>query len=169
MHGRRRRLHPVSQRERLEAEGLALERADLGDREALVALQRAAYARNRDLLGVEPLPLLADYAELLARQEVWVARDGDAIIGAIMLEPHTDHLLLWSIATAPGGQGRGLGRKLLAATDTRARQLGHAEVRLYTGSPLAHLIAWYGRHGYVATHVETLPDRSITHMTKRLG
>lgn len=154
---------------RLEAGSLVLERAGPGDLEALVALQRSAYARNRDLLGVEPLPLLAGYAELLARQEVWVARDGDGIAGAILLEPHADHLLLWSIATAPGGQGRGLGRKLLAATDARARQLGLGEVRLYTGSPLAHLIAWYGRHGYVATHVEILPDRSITHMTKRLG
>jgi hypothetical protein len=33
--------------------------------EAVVALQRAAYARNRSLLGVEPLPLLADYASIL--------------------------------------------------------------------------------------------------------
>lgn len=159
----------MSAAERLEAEGLVLDRAGPADREALVVLQRAAYARNRDLLGVEPLPLLADYAELFARQEVWVAHDGDAIIGAIMLEAHADHLLLWSIATAPGGQGRGLGGKLLAATDARARQLGFTEVRLYTGSPLAHLIAWYGRHGYSKTHVETLSDRSITHMTKRLG
>ncbi len=154
---------------RLEVEGLVLERAGAGDLQALVALQRAAYARNRDLLGVEPLPLLADYADLLTRQDVWVARDDAAITGAIMLEPHADHLLLWSIATAPGGQGRGLGRKLLAATDARARQLGLAEVRLYTGSPLAHLIAWYSRHGFVATHVETLPDRSITHMAKSLA
>ena len=154
---------------RLEVEGLVLERAGAADLDALVALQRAAYARNRDLLGVEPLPLLADYAELLRTQEVWVARDGAALRGAIMLEPHADHLLLWSISTMPGGQGEGLGRALLAATDARARELGLSEVRLYTGSTLAHLIAWYGRHGYTVTHLEHLPDRTITHMVKRLG
>ncbi len=159
----------MSQSARLEVQGLALERAGPADRDALLALQRAAYARNRELLGVEPLPLLADYAELLASQEVWVLRDGASIAGAIMLEPHPDHLLLWSISTAPGGQGNGLGRKLLAATDARARELGLAEVRLYTGSTLSHLVSWYGRHGYVVTHIEKLPDRSIAHMSKRLS
>lgn len=158
----------MSVQARLEAEGLVLERAGAADLEALVALQRAAYARNRELLGVEPLPLLADYAELLRTQEVWVARDCAVLKGAIFLEPHADHLLLWSIATAPGGQGGGLGRALLAATDARARELGLSEVRLYTGSTLAHLIAWYGRHGYAVTGVESLPDRTITHMAKRL-
>lgn len=154
---------------RLEAEGLALERAGPADVEALLTLQRAAYARNRELLGVEPLPLLENYEDLIARQEVWVVRDGAAIAGAIMLEPQPDHLLLWSISTAPGGHGNGLGRKLLAATDARARKLGLSEVRLYTGSVLSHLIDWYGRHGYAVTHIEKLPDRSITHMAKRLG
>ncbi|MDX2204771.1 MAG: GNAT family N-acetyltransferase [Hyphomicrobiaceae bacterium] len=148
--------------------GVTLERAGAGDLDALQALQRAAYARNRERLGVEPLPLLADYAQLLRTQEVWVVRDGAALAGAILLEPHGDHLLLWSIATAPARQGSGLGRALLAATDARARQLGLSQVRLYTGSPLSHLIAWYGRHGYAVTHTETLPDRTITHMAKRL-
>ena len=39
-------------------------RATACDLTRVVALQRAAYARNRDLLGVEPLPLMADYAEI---------------------------------------------------------------------------------------------------------
>ena len=41
--------------------GLVLERASAADLPALIALQQAAYARNRDLLGVGPLPLLADF------------------------------------------------------------------------------------------------------------
>ena len=43
----------------LKAGDLALRRAVPGDFESVVAIQRAAYARNRELLGVEPLPLLA--------------------------------------------------------------------------------------------------------------
>jgi hypothetical protein len=42
-----------------------LRRGTTGDFDAIVTLQRAAYARNRDLLGVEPLPLLADYQAIL--------------------------------------------------------------------------------------------------------
>ena len=42
-----------------------LRRATAADVDALTALQHAAYARNRDILGVEPLPLLADYADVV--------------------------------------------------------------------------------------------------------
>lgn len=149
--------------------GLVLERASAADLPALIALQQAAYARNRDLLGVEPLPLLADYREIMADYEVWLAKDGGALAGAIILEPRADDLLLWSISTRPSGQGKGLGRQLLAATETRARQLGHDVVRLYTGTVLTHLTGWYGRHGYGVERVEEMPDRSITHMVKRLA
>ena len=148
---------------------LALERARPADLPALVALQHRAYARNRALLGVEPLPLQVDYADILADYEVWLAREGDAIIGAIILEPRRDDLLLWSIATAPGGQGKSLGKALLAATETRTHELGRDVVRLYTGTVLTHLVAWYARHGYMVERIEQLPDRSITHMVKRLA
>ncbi len=47
-------------------------RAGPGDVAAIEALQRAAYARNRVLLGVEPLPLRADYRDIVARMEVWL-------------------------------------------------------------------------------------------------
>lgn len=147
---------------------LSLARAEHADLPALIALQRAAYARNRELLGVEPLPLLADYDEIFAGYEVWLAKEGDVVTGAIILEPRNDDLLLWSIATAPRGQGKGLGKALLAATETRARQLGLGVVRLYTGTVLEHLVTWYGRHGYAVERIEQLPDRSITHMVKRL-
>lgn len=147
---------------------LLLARAGQTDLPALVALQQAAYARNRALLGVEPLPLLADYADILAAHEVWLAREGGALAGAIIAEVRAGDVLLWSIATAPGEQGRGLGGALLAAVETRARQLGRAVVRLYTGTVLAHLVAWYARHGYAIERIEHLPDRSITHMVKHL-
>ena len=46
---------------------VTLRRAGPGDLAVVTALQRAAYAKNRPLLGVEPLPLLADYDEILRR------------------------------------------------------------------------------------------------------
>jgi len=152
----------------LTAGGLTLQRAESGDLEALLALQRAAYARNRLLLGVEPLPLLADYAAILRDREVWVARADGRLAGALILEPRADDLLLWSIATDPTTQGSGLGRAMLDATEVRARQLSLAVVRLYTGTPLRHLVDWYGRHGYTVERIEALSDRSITHMIKHL-
>ena len=154
----------------LAAGKVVLRRARGSDLDAVVALQRAAYAVNRPLLGVEPLPLLADYTAILRDMEVWVAQeDGGKLAGALILQPHADHLLLWSIATDPAAQRSGLGRALLGATEVRARQLGLVVVRLYTGTPLRHLIGWYGRQGYSVERIEALSDRSITHMIKHLA
>lgn len=148
---------------------LALRRAEAADRAALEALQHAAYARNRPLLGVEPLPLLADYADVIARYEIWLAEDAGALQAALILEPRADDLLIWSIATAPQTQGAGIGSRLLALADRRAAELGFGTVRLYTGEPLTGNIAWYGRHGFAIERTETMPDRRIVHMVKTLN
>jgi ribosomal protein S18 acetylase RimI-like enzyme len=166
-----------------------LRRATAGDVAAVTAFQRAAYAKNRPLLGVEPLPLLADYAKILADYETWLCEGADgpeslfdrifcekpvptfpenALAGVLILEPRTDDLLIWSVATAPRLHGRGLGRRLLAAAEERTRALGLTVVRLYTGEPLTDNIAWYGRHGFVRERVEDLGDRRAVHMLKRL-
>jgi GNAT superfamily N-acetyltransferase len=130
-------------------------------------LQRAAYARNRVLLGVEPLPLLADYVQIFRDYEVWLAEQ-DGLAGVLILEPRREDLLIWSIATDPDRQATGLGTTMLTAAETRAWQLGLSMVRLYTGAKLQYLIDWYGRHGYVVESIEQLSDRAIAHMMKRL-
>ena len=153
----------------LQAGGWALRRAGPGDLDAVVALQRAAYARNRALLGREPLPLLADYGQVFKSYEVWLAEaGGGSLAGALILEPREGDLLIWSIATDPGRQAKGLGKSMLAAAEMRARQLGLGVMRLYTGATLQHLIDWYGRRGYTVERIEQLSDRAIAHMMKRL-
>jgi ribosomal protein S18 acetylase RimI-like enzyme len=145
-----------------------LRRATAADVEAVTALQRAAYAANREILGVEPLPLRADYAEVVAHYEVWLAEGERGLDGALILEVRPDDLLIWSVAINPRAQGRGLGRTLLAAAEERAAALGRRVMRLYTGEPLTANIAWYRRHGYAVERVEQMPDRRIVHMVKRL-
>ena len=147
---------------------VVLRRAGATDLEGVLALQQAAYAKNRPLLGVEPIPLQADYAHILRTMEVWVYERDGGLHGALILEPRPDDVLIWSLATHPCAQGSGVGRALLAAADARARQIGRTLLRLYTGTPLAHLVAWYGRHGYAIERIEALSDRSITHMIKHL-
>lgn len=152
---------------RLVAGGLSLRRGGIDDLDAVLALQQAAYARNRALLGCEPLPLLADYQEIFRDYEVWLAEDG-GLVGALIVQPRPGDLLIWSVATNPDGQGQGLGKALLQAAEVRARELGRHVVRLYTGAVLQHLIDWYGRHGYRVERIEQLSDRAITHMMKPL-
>ncbi len=152
---------------RLVAGGLSLRRGSIDDLDAVLTLQQAAYARNRALLGRDPLPLLADYHGIFRDHEVWLAED-DGIAGALILQPRPEDLLIWSVATNPDRQGRGLGKELLLAAEVRARELGRDVVRLYTGAVLQHLIDWYGRHGYRVERVEQLSDRAIAHMMKLL-
>lgn len=151
----------------LTAGDLVLRRATRADLDAVVAVQRAAYARNRELLGVEPLPLMADYEEIFREYEIWVPAEG-TIAGVLILEPRADDLLIWSIAADTARQKAGLGRAMFMAAEVRARQLGHSTMRLYTGTILRHLVDWYGRNGYTVERVEQLSDRSVTHMVKQL-
>jgi len=148
-----------------------LARAGPADVAALTALKRAAYARNRPLLGVEPLPLLVDYGEVVAdpAKETWLSTMDGGLAGALVLAIRPDDLLIESITIDPAAQGAGLGRRLLDAAIVRAREVERPTVRLYTGSPLTHLIAWYARHGFTIEREEVLADRRITHMKRDLG
>jgi ribosomal protein S18 acetylase RimI-like enzyme len=147
----------------------ALRRATTDDLAAVTALQQTAYAKNRPILGVEPLPLIADYAEVFAKYEVWLAESDGALGGVLILEPRPDDMLIWSVATAPAAQGRGMGNRMLAFAEAHARAKGLTCMRLYTGEPLTGNIAWYERCGYVHERIEELPDRRIVHLVKHLG
>ena len=147
---------------------MTLRRAASADLPAVIALQQAAYAKNRAILGVEPLPLLANYAQVFSEYEVYLAERDGALDGVLILEPRADDLLIWSVATAPHAQGCGTGNAMLAFAEVRARELSVACIRLYTGEPLTGNIAWYGRHGYVHERTEDMGDRRIVHLIKQL-
>jgi ribosomal protein S18 acetylase RimI-like enzyme len=152
------------------AAGIRLVPASVADRSAIIALQRAAYAANRAILGVEPLPLQADYDAIFAGHETWVIRrEQEGTIAAVLfIEVRADDVLIWSVATDPAYQGSGFGRTLLETAEIRARQLGRDCVRLYTGEKLTERVAWYERSGYVIERREVLADRAAVHMVKAL-
>ena len=149
--------------------GPLLVRARDDERAEIVALQHAAYAANRAILGREPLPLQADYDQIFAAHECWVRREDGRIVSALFLEVRPDDLLVWSVASLPGRQGDGLGRAMLAAAEDRARQLGLSTIRLYTGQKLTARVAWYSRHGYMVESVAASGNLMVVHMVKQLG
>lgn len=145
---------------------IPMRRATPGDVPALRAVQQAAFAWNRAVLGVEPLPLLADYDEVVATKECWLAEDDGQVRGAIVLEPEGEALLVWSVAVAPEQQGAKLGRRLMAFAEDRAREQGLGALTLYTGEKLRKNIDWYQRLGFSISGIEALADRNIVHMRK---
>lgn len=155
-------------RERQPPAPIDFRRATEADIPAIRALQEAAYERNRRLLGVEPLPLKADYAEIIRTMEVWLAEERTTLKGVLILDVRDDDLLIWSVASGPNARGQGLGQIMLDAAEVRAGQLGRSVIRLCTGAKLDTLIGWYTRHGYEVESIEQLDDRQITNMKKTL-
>lgn len=111
------------------------------DAAEVTLLQHAAYAPNRAILGVEPLPLLVNYDEIINAMEVWLAHGGGKLKGVLVLQPQDRQLLIWSVATSVASQSMGLGNRLLTQADSRACELGLAKLVLYTGSLLTDRIA----------------------------
>lgn len=148
--------------------GVTLRRAVAADAEALAAIQHGAYARNRDILGVEPIPLKTSAADIIAGKETWLAEEDGAALGALALERDGEALLVWSVATAPAAQGRGLGRQMLAFAHRRARELGLKRITLYTGEKLTGNVEWYRRNGFAVDRIEDMGDRRVVHMSKTI-
>jgi N-acetylglutamate synthase-like GNAT family acetyltransferase len=119
----------------------------------LTAIQRLiadAYTKYIERIGRPPAPMTADYAAALEHSRVWVLKSGDAIVGALVTEDRGDHLLLETIAVAPGA-GSGYGRLLLDHAECDAAELGLTEVRLYTNEAMTENLTFYARHGYRET------------------
>lgn len=141
-------------------------RAGPDDAGLITAFQNAAYMPNREILGVEPLPLLVDYAAIIRDMEAWLFEKDKVAAGVLILKSEPGQLLIWSVATHPDHQGTGLGRTMMDFADRRALELDLPQIRLYTGSRLVERILWYERLGYKVERLEDLPDRQITHMMK---
>lgn len=143
--------------------------ADRADGPALTALARAAYGRYVPVIGREPVPMAKDWATLFDSHEIWtVEHESGALAGSLALEVHGDHVLIWSVAVDPARQGGGIGRRLMAFAEQRARELGRSELRLFTNELMAGNVARYLRLGYVETWRERMADRVLVHMSKRL-
>lgn len=143
-----------------------MRRAGRADVPPLLALQRAAFAWNRSVLGVEPLPLLVDYDDVIQTKMCWLAEQAGRLVGAIIVEREGEALLVWSIAVSPDLQNARLGRQLMAFAEQQARALGLRALTLYTGEKLQKNIDWYRRLGYEIVRIEAMADRNIVHMRK---
>lgn len=132
------------------------------------ALVRATYAHYVPRIGIEPLPMVDDYAARIAAGQAWVWEDGDGMAGVLVLEDHPSGLLLDNIAVAGPAQGRGLGRAMIGFAEEEARRRGHARLWLYTNEMMVENIALYTRIGFRETHRENLKGRNAVFMEKPL-
>lgn len=134
-------------------------------------LTQRAYAVWQDLLGYPPTPMLEDYRPRIARDEIYLAVAADEIIGLIVLEREGGHDTIFSVAVEPTHAGRGVGSRLMAFAEARARAAGQSELQLYTNALMTRNIELYLKLGYRETARRPNPIRpgfTIVDMAKTL-
>ncbi|MFJ7998312.1 GNAT family N-acetyltransferase [Streptomyces sp. NPDC096310] len=136
--------------------------ATAADAEALVALIESAYRGDSSRTGwTTEAELLegqrTDREGVLAVIEapgsrlLAVERDG-ALIACCQLEHRGDAAYFGMFAVAPGAQGGGLGRLIIAQAERTARESwGVQEMHMTVIRQREDLIAWYERRGYRRT------------------
>ncbi|MGH2517236.1 MAG: GNAT family N-acetyltransferase, partial [Ktedonobacterales bacterium] len=115
---------------------------------AVAACVRAAYAPYIARIGKEPAPMSADYASLIERGVVSVLPDDEGVRGVLVMELVDGALFIENVAVHPRYQGHGLGRRLMAYAEARARTRGSNEIRLYTNERMTENLAFYARLGF---------------------
>ncbi|SDA40867.1 GNAT family N-acetyltransferase [Mesorhizobium qingshengii] len=138
---------------------MTIRRALAGDLQTVISLTTAAYAPYTALFGAPPIPVTEDYAPRIARGEVWLLENGGELAGLLTLERHDDHAMIFSVAVAPGFQGKGFGIALLKHADEQTRLWGLPEVRLYTNARMERNIALYLAYGFHETGRRPNPYR----------
>lgn len=130
-------------------------RATLAEVDRLQEIAATAYGRYVARIGREPAPMTADYVEAVTAGATWVVERDGLLAGFVVVRSRQGHLLLESLAVAPEFHGAGIGVRLLALADERARALRLPEIRLYTNEVMTEVFTFYTAHGYDVTHRTT--------------
>ena len=88
------------------------------------------------------------FAAELERGDVYVALDGERIVGAVRTKPQEKDLCIYQIAVDPARQGTGVGSWLLQRIDEVARSRGLGGLSLETAEMAVANVRLYQRHGF---------------------
>jgi ribosomal protein S18 acetylase RimI-like enzyme len=100
---------------------------------------------------------LADTAQRAREAEVWVAVEGEHVLGSVTFVPpgspyreiaHDDEGEFRMLAVDPAARGRGVGKTLVELCLRRSRELGYAGVRMSTMDRMTSAHRVYERLGF---------------------
>ena len=136
---------------------------DAGTVTALVALQRASYAVEAELLGTDQIPALRETPEQVAASgETFLgAYEDGALVGAVSYRATPDVLDIHRLVVHPDAFRRGIASRLLDALPDAPRYL------VATGAANAPARRLYERHGFaVAREREVAPGLVILELER---
>ena len=150
-------------------DAVTVRRAGPADADAIAALTREAYAKWVPLIGREPLPMTADYAQAVRDHRFDLLFAGQDLAALIETAPQGDDLLIVNVAVHPTFQKRGFGVRLMRLAETLAAEAGLAGLRLYTNQRFAENIALYRSLGYAVEREEESALGVTVYMTRPLA
>jgi ribosomal protein S18 acetylase RimI-like enzyme len=113
---------------------------------------------------------MKELLDRLAEGPVWVAVEGENVVGTVSGVPDGKALHIRSLAVSPGNRGQGIGKLLLQHAEDYAYEKGYTRLILSTTPFLTPAIRLYGRCGFRRSN-EGPADRlgtPIFTMTKQL-
>jgi GNAT superfamily N-acetyltransferase len=151
------------------SERLVLRPATLADAPAVRALVREAYAKWVPIIGREPKPMTADYAQAVQKHRIDLLYADGTLAALIEMIAEPECLLIENVAVSPAFQGQGLGRKLMAHAEQVAASLKRDRARLYANKLFAENIRLYAKLGYRVDREEPFRGGTVVHMSKELS
>ncbi|HYR65915.1 MAG TPA: GNAT family N-acetyltransferase [Reyranella sp.] len=150
------------------SETVKLVQASPADAAAIRELTRKAYAKWVPLIGREPKPMTADYAEAVRKHRFDLLYADDVLAALIETIKGADHLLIENVAVSPSWQGKGYGRLLMAHAEALAASFNFREVRLYTNKLFVENVQLYLKLGYRVDREEEVTGGTAVHMSKQM-
>ena len=137
--------------------------ANITDADALASCIDAAYAQYAN--RISDLPAVSEgCADDIVNNQVWVAVIGAKIIGGLVLVRRNKAIKLANVAIHPDYSGQGLGQKLVALAEYKAKEQGFSEISLNTHALMPENVQFYRRLGWE----ETSKKGNTVSMRKRL-
>jgi GNAT superfamily N-acetyltransferase len=137
---------------------VTLRAAGDADVPAIAALVNAAFAVERAFVDRDRTS--ADEIAAMARKGTFfVVDDEDGLLAAMYLERRgADRVYLGMLSIQPSKQGRGLGRAMMAAAETQAREWGCRAIDIRILSLRTELPPFYRALGFVETGITDTVD-----------
>ncbi len=145
-----------------------IRKAVAGDLPKVKSCAYEAYLKYLERMGRQPPPMVADFDKLINDGLVYVVFNNSDLYGYAVFYPKGSALHLENVAVYPKYQGCGLGRKLVAFVEERAKACGYTAVELYTNAKMPENIAWYEKLGYVITARRTESGLDRVYFMKKI-
>ena len=149
--------------------GLTHRRGEARDAAEILALTRAAYTHWVNVLGREPLPMIADYDAALTKHRFDLLCSGGTLRALIETELRGETFWIENIAVDTALHGEGIGRSLLDLAKSIAIEQGCNHLRLCTNAKMARNIVIYKKYGFQIDREEVVSHGTVIYMSKPIG